>query len=91
MLCVHSVAAHSMVRALCKKTKESNHQSVVACDLSAFSDRLFVAIDAKYAGPLYSVTRQSDVTNKTIFPTKPGGFADSAAHDDFCKQAHKRI
>jgi hypothetical protein len=42
------------------------------------------AVDAKYDGPLYNVTRSSDGTSKDVGVLKAGGTADIATHDAFC-------
>lgn len=43
------------------------------------------ALYSAYAGPLYSVTRASDMKSKTITTLVAGGFADAASQDAFCK------
>ena len=42
------------------------------------------ALYSAYDGPLYSVTRASDHTSKSIGLLSAGGFADAAAQDAFC-------
>ena len=42
------------------------------------------ATDAKYAGPLYNVTRSSDGTSANVGVLAAGGFANKATHDAFC-------
>ena len=42
------------------------------------------ALYSAYAGPLYAVTRRSDMASKTITALSAGGFADAAAQDAFC-------
>ena len=42
------------------------------------------ALYASYSGPLYRVTRTTTNASANINATRPGGFADTAAHDQFC-------
>ena len=44
------------------------------------------ALYAKYAGPLYNLTRASDGTSKSVGLLSAGGFADKKAHDSFCSK-----
>lgn len=51
------------------------------------------ALYASYDGPLYQVMRQSDGKTKDIYVVKasandPGGYADAAAQDEFCKDTY---
>ena len=42
------------------------------------------ALFAAYDGPLYNVTRASDMKSFSVPVLSAGGFADKAAHDAFC-------
>jgi len=42
------------------------------------------ALYAKYAGPLYNVTRASDGRSADVGVLAPGGFANVTAHEAFC-------
>jgi len=51
------------------------------------------ALYASYDGPLYQIMRQSDGKTKDIYVVKasandPGGYADAAAQDEFCKDTY---
>lgn len=43
------------------------------------------ALYAAYSGPLYRVQRSSDKASSDVHTLKPGGFANAASQDEFCR------